>query len=162
MGMLAKMARRRFPIGERKARLCEISWMARKRFWLLVAPITYAVRRKRHESMEVSRRRYAQQTWSETTPSTTYLVKGSGPQSLVTCFYERVVRDDSIGDGDGIEMEEKSRSITTRTGDEGRTSGWALIIACRLERCGSSVYVQKNWSSTIDSGGATLVDGCCC
>lgn len=115
MGMLAKMARRRFPIGERKARLCEISWMARKRFWLQVAPITYAVRRKRHESIEVSRRRYAQQIWRETTPRTTYLVRGSGPQSLVTCFffYQRVVRDGSIGDCTGMELQaKKSRSIT--------------------------------------------------
>ena len=33
------------------------------------------------------------------------------------------------------------------------------MIACRLERCGSSVYVQKNWSSTTDgSGGGILVE----
>jgi hypothetical protein len=24
------------------------------------------------------------------------------------------------------------------------TSGWALMMACRRDRCGSSVYVQKN------------------
>jgi hypothetical protein len=35
-----------------------------------------------------------------------------------------------------------------------------LIIACRLERCGSSVYVQKKWSSTAEvSGGETLAGG---
>lgn len=33
------MAKRRFAVGERKARLCEISWMERKRFWLAVAPM---------------------------------------------------------------------------------------------------------------------------
>lgn len=33
------------------------------------------------------------------------------------------------------------------------------MIACRLERCGSSVYVQKKRSSTADcSGGGILVD----
>lgn len=42
------------------------------------------------------------------------------------------------------------------------TSGWALMIACRLDRCGSSVYVQKNWSSTAEtSAGGILVDGVC-
>jgi hypothetical protein len=35
-----------------------------------------------------------------------------------------------------------------------------LIIACRLERCGSSVYVQKKWSSTEEvSGGEILAGG---
>lgn len=38
MGRLAKMASSRLARGERKARLCEISWMARKRFWFAVAP----------------------------------------------------------------------------------------------------------------------------
>lgn len=34
------------------------------------------------------------------------------------------------------------------------------MIACRLDRCGSSVYVQKNLSSTDDgSGGGIRVDG---
>lgn len=32
------------------------------------------------------------------------------------------------------------------------TSGWALIIACLLVRCGSSVYDQKNWSLSKDFG----------
>jgi hypothetical protein len=40
MGRLAKMANRRFAMGDRKARLCEISWMARNRFWFAVAPNT--------------------------------------------------------------------------------------------------------------------------
>lgn len=71
-------------MGDRKARLWDISWMARKRFWFEVAPITYAVNQNRQEKKEVSRRRYAQQIWRETTPRTTYLVNGSGPQSLVT------------------------------------------------------------------------------
>lgn len=34
------------------------------------------------------------------------------------------------------------------------------MIACRLERCGSSVYVQKNLSSTEEgSGGGILAEG---
>ena len=129
-------------MGERKARLCEISWMARKRFWLQVAPITYAVRRKRQESIEVSRRRYAQQIWRETTPRTTYLVRGSGPQSLVTCFFIRELLGMVQLE---MQMLRWKKSVYNNTeANEGRTSGWALIIACRLERCGSSVYVQKN------------------
>lgn len=40
MGRFAKMAKSLLASGERKARLCEISWMARKRFWLAVAPTT--------------------------------------------------------------------------------------------------------------------------
>lgn len=33
------------------------------------------------------------------------------------------------------------------------------MIACRRDRCGSSVYVQKNWSSTEeDSGEGILAD----
>jgi hypothetical protein len=39
IGRLAKMARTRFALAERKARLCEISWIARKRFWFAVAPM---------------------------------------------------------------------------------------------------------------------------
>ena len=69
-----------------KARLCEISWIARKRFWLHVAPMRYAVPRKRHERKGVLRRRYALVSCSVTTPRTTYFVRGSGPQSLVTCW----------------------------------------------------------------------------
>lgn len=35
-------------------------------------------------------------------------------------------------------------------------------MACRRERCGSSVYVQKKWSSTAEAcGGGILVEvGC--
>jgi hypothetical protein len=40
MGRLAKMAKRRLAMGDRKARLWEISWMARNRFWFEVAPKT--------------------------------------------------------------------------------------------------------------------------
>lgn len=39
IGRLAKMASIRLANGERKARLWEISWIARKQFWLHVAPI---------------------------------------------------------------------------------------------------------------------------
>lgn len=61
IGRLAKMASNRLAIGERKAKLCEISWIARNRFWFAVAPIMYAVAQNRHEKNDVSRRRYAQQ-----------------------------------------------------------------------------------------------------
>lgn len=42
MGRLATMAISLLANGLRNARLCEISWMARNRFWLAVAPKTYA------------------------------------------------------------------------------------------------------------------------
>jgi hypothetical protein len=57
IGRLANMANRRFANGDLKARLCDISWMARKRFWFAVAPMTYAVNRKGHESIDVLRSR---------------------------------------------------------------------------------------------------------
>ena len=40
MGRFATMASRRLAVGLRKARLWEISWMDRNRFWLAVAPTT--------------------------------------------------------------------------------------------------------------------------
>lgn len=51
------MARSLFASGDLKARLWDISWMARKRFWFAVAPIRYAVRKNGHDSMGVWRRR---------------------------------------------------------------------------------------------------------
>lgn len=84
IGKLAIIANTLLAMGDLKARLCEISWMAKNRFWLAVAPITYAVTRKGHESIEVLRRRYAQVICRQTTPRTTYFVRGSGPQSLIT------------------------------------------------------------------------------
>ena len=39
MGKLAKIASIRFANGDLKAKLCEISWIARKRFWFAVAPM---------------------------------------------------------------------------------------------------------------------------
>lgn len=91
IGRFAKTAKSRFACGDRKAKLCDISWIARKRFWLAVAPTTYAVRKKGHDSTGVLRRRYAQVTCIDTTSRTTYLVSGSGPQSLVT--YTRVSQE---------------------------------------------------------------------
>jgi hypothetical protein len=84
IGRFANTANTRFARGLRKARLCDISWMARKRFWFAVAPIIYAVRKNGHDIMGVSRRRYAHKICRETTKATTYLVSGSGPQSFVT------------------------------------------------------------------------------
>lgn len=40
MGKLATMANSLLAIALLKARLCEISWMARNRFWFAVAPKT--------------------------------------------------------------------------------------------------------------------------
>lgn len=57
MGKLATIASARFIHGVRKARLCDISWIARKRFWFAVAPITYAVRKNCQLQNGVSQRR---------------------------------------------------------------------------------------------------------
>lgn len=84
MGRFAKTAKTRFANGFRNARLCEISWIARKRFWFAVAPMMYAVRKNDHENIGVSLSMYAQKICKDTTKATTYLVRGSGPQSLVT------------------------------------------------------------------------------
>ena len=59
MGRFATMAKNLFASADLKARLCEISWMARKRFWFAVAPMMYAVRKNGHDSTGVSSRRYA-------------------------------------------------------------------------------------------------------
>lgn len=84
MGRLAKIANSLFAMGDLKARLCEISWIARNRFWFEVAPKTYATAQNFHDQNEVFRRRCARTICRVTTPATTYLVRGSGPQSLVT------------------------------------------------------------------------------
>lgn len=44
----------------------------------------YAVRKNFQERKGVLRRRVAQRIWIDTTRRTTYFVRGSGPQSLVT------------------------------------------------------------------------------
>ena len=85
IGRLAKIAMALLALGDLKARLWDISWMERNRFWFAVAPIMYAVRRNFHDRNGVLRRRYALRTWMETTRRTTYLVRLSGPQSLRTC-----------------------------------------------------------------------------
>lgn len=110
--------------------------MARKRFWLAVAPITYAVRKKVHDMTGVLRRRYAQRTWIETTSRTTYLVRGSGPQSFVTCIR--------------LDYAQWKRFHSNHT------SGCALMMAIRRVLWGSSVYVQKKWSCSF------LAFGSCC
>jgi hypothetical protein len=57
---LAKIAIIRFAFADLKAKLCEISWMARNKFWFAVAPIIYAVRKNFHERKGVFCRRHAQ------------------------------------------------------------------------------------------------------
>ena len=54
------MANNLLVVPDLNARLCEISWIARNRFWFDVAPITYAVSMKAHEKGEVFRRATAQ------------------------------------------------------------------------------------------------------
>lgn len=79
------------------------------------------------DTIDVPRRAKAQSNCSATTRITQYLVKGSGPHNLITYQSSSVSH---------VDFRRPSR----------RTSGWALIIACLLVRCGSSVYDQKNWS----------------
>ena len=55
MARLAKTAAKRLARGDLKAKLCEISWMARKRFWFAVAPIMYDANKNGHEMIGVSR-----------------------------------------------------------------------------------------------------------
>ena len=84
IGRFAKTAKILLASGLLNARLCEISCIARKRFWFAVAPMMYAVRNVGHDRNGLSRRRYAQNICRATTNVTTYLVRGSGPQSFVT------------------------------------------------------------------------------
>lgn len=133
IGRLAKTANNLLARGDLKARLWEISWMARKRFWFAVAPIMYAVRRNGIDTIDVSRKAEAQNNCSATTRITQYLVKGSGPHRLMT--YQS---SSASGFDFGVQLV--------------CTSGWALIIACLLVLCGSSVYDQRNWSHSEDCG----------
>ena len=59
--------------------------MARKRFWFAVAPTMYAVTKKVHEKKGIELMRYAQKSCMATTMRTVYLVRDSGPHSLITC-----------------------------------------------------------------------------
>lgn len=133
IGRLAKTANNLLAKGDLKARLWEISWMARKRFWFAVAPIMYAVRKNWIDTMDVSRKAEAQNNCSAMTIITQYLVKGSGPHSLRTYQSSSVSRVDF-----GVQFV--------------CTSGWALIIHCLLVLCGSSVYDQRKWSHSEDGG----------
>ena len=79
------------------------------------------------DTIGVLRSEMAQRSCKLKTTSTTYLVQGSGPQSLVT--FELSAQQQQAG------------------GSQVRTSGWALMIACRLVLWGSSVYDQKKRSA---------------
>lgn len=70
-------------------------------------------------------------------------MRGSGPQSLVTCKLYR----------------QPSLSQFLNWGEKGITSGCALMIAIRRVRCGSSVYVQKKSCSLTSSGGGASASG---
>lgn len=75
-------------------------------------------------------------------------MSGSGPQSLSTCIHREY---------SSVSVFLRKRPIQVRVANDMiYTSGWALIIACRLDLCGSSVYVQKKWS--YGSGGGALTD----
>ena len=84
MGRLAKIARSLLGVIPLNARLCVISWMARKRLWFAVPPIAYAQKMKVNESGDVRRRRMARDICRKTTVNTIYLVQGSCPINLVT------------------------------------------------------------------------------
>jgi hypothetical protein len=120
IGRFANTARALFMAGFLNAKLCEISWIARNKFWFAVAPTTYAVRKNFHDRNGVFCRRYAQSNWIDTTSVTVYFVRGSGPQSLVTC--RRASQNGS----------QQSNALRV-------TSGCALMMACLRVRCGSSV-----------------------
>ena len=79
------MANSRFARGDLKARLWDISWIARNKFWFAVAPITYAVSMDGHDSTGKLRRAYAQPIWRLTTAKTNGIVSGCGPHSFRTC-----------------------------------------------------------------------------
>jgi hypothetical protein len=70
IGRFANTAKILFATPDLNARLCDISWIARNRFWFAVAPIMYAVRKNGHERGAVFRRLYAQTTWRTTTAVT--------------------------------------------------------------------------------------------
>lgn len=84
MGRFAKIASKRLARGDLKAKLWDISCMARNRFWFAVPPMAYAVKKKVHDKIGVDRKAYTQKICRATTARTRYLVFGSGPQSLVT------------------------------------------------------------------------------
>lgn len=56
MGKLAKIASDLFAQMLLNAKLCVISWIARKRLWFAVPPMAYAIRMNFHERGCVSRR----------------------------------------------------------------------------------------------------------
>lgn len=85
------------------------------------------------DTIDESRRAKAQSNCSATTRITQYFVKGSGPHNLIT-------------------YQSSSVSPVDLGAQFVNTSGWALIIACLLVRCGSSVYDQKNLSHSKDCG----------
>lgn len=59
MGKFANMANSRFARPDLKAKLCDISWMDRNRFWLAVAPSTYATAQNFNDQKGVLRSRCA-------------------------------------------------------------------------------------------------------
>lgn len=62
IGRFANIAINLFAIGDLNARLWEISWIDKKRFWFAVAPTIYAVKRNFQEYMGIFLRRYAAAT----------------------------------------------------------------------------------------------------
>jgi hypothetical protein len=56
MGRFAKTARSLFAVPDLNAKLCDISCIARKRFWFAVAPMMYAARKNVHDIGCVFRR----------------------------------------------------------------------------------------------------------
>lgn len=94
------------------------------------------------DRIDESRKAKAQINCSATTRITQYLVKGSCPHNLIT------YQNQSLSVRPAIIVDNNLRGAQVCQ----ITSGWALIIACLLVRCGSSVYDQKNWSLSKDFG----------
>lgn len=60
IGRFATIARALFAFALLNARLWEISWIAKNKFWFAVAPTIYAVKKNFHDRNGVFWRRYAQ------------------------------------------------------------------------------------------------------
>ena len=139
IGRFAKIAISLLGIIPLNARLCVISWMARKRLWLAVPPITYAQKMHVKESGEVWRRRMARDICRRTTSETTYLVSGSCPINFVTFIY----------------VHKRKKKVVTDFST--LTSGCAFMIAILRVRWGSSVINHKKSLGSWGGAGYTYL-----
>ncbi len=100
-------------------------------------------------------------TCRPTTPATTYFVRGSGPQSLVTYIgWEFPCQPSAcVGLEGGASNGADESGLVCRLASC-HTSGCALMMARRRVRWGSSVYVQKKSRSlsSISASSCSFVD----